>query len=212
MKKNNNFITQNKTSSTSIDPSPASHSQPFFPDDKSDIDIRAVKEDLMALGIDIDYDVIGRMQKLGLNQTWATASKAAKSVRKRNPFGMPSSVMYKNHGNYTSGGDDKSNHPGNVIGQEYAMEWSEVDTQRVFSILRYIYDHDDYTIPASTKNGVLNMLQIFKIQYARSSEKFIEAMLDQKNKKVTMCYLYAMVLNIMHLHTYIYTYNLIYST
>jgi hypothetical protein len=60
------------------------------------LDPKRVKEDLLALGIDVDYHVIGRMQKLGLNNTWNTTSKAASSLRKRNPYGVPSNVSYQN--------------------------------------------------------------------------------------------------------------------
>jgi hypothetical protein len=60
------------------------------------LDPKRVKEDLLALGIDVDYHVIGRMQKLGLSNTWATTSKAASSLRKRNPYGVPSNVSYQN--------------------------------------------------------------------------------------------------------------------
>lgn len=148
-----------------------------------DDEIFAVKDDLLALGIDVDYDVIGRMQKLGLNQTWTTASKAANSMRKRNPFGIPSTVLYKNHG------DDKAIHPSNFkVDNEFVLEWSEIDMLRINGIQQKILSEDNYT-PACTKISVQNLLQIFRIQYARSSEKFIENMLNQKNKKVlTLCH------------------------
>ena len=71
------------------------------------VDPKRVKEDLLALGIDLDYHVIGRMQKLGLSNTWTTTSKAANSLRKRNPYGVPSNVSYQNlNGPEDSGNTD----------------------------------------------------------------------------------------------------------
>lgn len=72
--------------------SPETESRP----EKHFMDPKRVKEDLLALGIDVDYHVIGRMQKLGLSNTWSTTSKAANSLRKRNPYGVPSNVSYQN--------------------------------------------------------------------------------------------------------------------
>jgi hypothetical protein len=75
--------------------SPDIESHPVTPHNDH-TDAKRVKEDLLALGIDVDYHVIGRMQKLGLSNTWSTASKAANSLRKRNPYGVPSNVSYQN--------------------------------------------------------------------------------------------------------------------
>lgn len=150
-------------------------------DHENEFDIYAVKEDLLALGIDIDYEVIGRMQKLGLSQTWANASKAAKSVKKRNPFGMPA-VVYK-----SSDDQRMSTTQVHTAAKERQIEWSEVDAHRIFLVFQRISDPHG-NIPFSTRNGVLTLLQSFKIQYARSSTKFIEKMLNQKNKKVRFCF------------------------
>ena len=74
--------------------SPETHSIPEDEEDEK-FDAKRVKEDLLALGIDVDHHVIGRMQKLGLSNTWMTTSKAANGLRKRNPYGVPSHVSYQ---------------------------------------------------------------------------------------------------------------------
>ena len=118
-----------------------------------------VRDDLLALGVDVDSDIIERMRVLGLDSSWTTASRAANSLRKRNPHGVPSTVAYQN-----------INNPKESVfceQKELASEWNSVDSGRVHRVLHKICE------PSSTMNrsvcvGVLKMIQIFKIQYSRA--------------------------------------------
>mmetsp|Transcript_23073 Transcript_23073/g.33791 ORF Transcript_23073/g.33791 Transcript_23073/m.33791 type:complete len:282 (-) Transcript_23073:170-1015(-) len=139
-----------------------------------DTDARAVKEDLLALGIDIDCQIITRMQNLGLGSTWSATSQAASSLRKRNPHGVPSSVAYQNLSDPMEATHQEK--------REVEKEWDTVDVQKIHNFLNFLQNPSSH-INRSTRTAVLNLIQIFKIQYARSSDKFIETILGIKNKK-----------------------------
>jgi len=153
--------------------SPETESQPEM---QQHMDPKRVKEDLLALGIDIDYHVIGRMQKLGLSNTWSTTSKAANSLRKRNPYGVPSDVSYQNLDNVDEASMMSKDH------REQEKEWSQVDQTRIRRALMELENRNS-PLPPTSRVNALKLVQIFKIQYNRSADKFVSTMLAQKNRK-----------------------------
>jgi hypothetical protein len=143
------------------------------PQQETHFDGSALKEDLLTLGIDVDANFIDRMHRLGLTHTLSTTSQAATSLRNRNPYGMPSTIVYQNFDPTESIQQEK---------REIEQEWKGVDASRIYEILRVI--HNPFHTNNRNSIAVQNLIQIFKIQYARSSDKFVEAMLATKNEKV----------------------------
>lgn len=45
-------------------------------------------------------------------------------------------------------------------------------------------ENRDSSFPSSSRVNALKLVQIFKIQYNRSADKFVSSMLAQKNRKV----------------------------
>jgi hypothetical protein len=45
-------------------------------------------------------------------------------------------------------------------------------------------ENRDSPLPANSRVNSLKLVQVFKIQYNRSTDKFVSSMLAQKNKKV----------------------------
>lgn len=115
--------------------------------------VKLIRDDLLALGVDVDSEIIERMQKLGLNSSWSTASRAATSLRKRNPHGVPSSVAYQNI------------HSKNVTRSEHRdldQEWDSVNTHRIHRIIHSLYDQP------SVHFQILKMFKVLRMQYLRS--------------------------------------------
>lgn len=134
-----------------------------------------IKDNLLALGIDIDQNLIERMQKLGLSSSLQSTSKIASSVRSRNPYGISSAILYRNIEDPTESLYQEK--------KEIEQEWSRVDTQRIYQILSELYQSIDSNLVA-----VQRMIHILRIQYARSEEKFIDYMLFKKYKMVMHYY------------------------
>lgn len=134
-----------------------------------------IKENLLALGIDIDQNLIERLQKLGLSGSLQSTEKIANSVRNRNPYGTSSAILYRN-----------IEDPTELLYQEkkeIEQEWSRVDTQRIYQILSDLYRSIDSNLVA-----VQRMIHILRIQYSRSEEKFIDYMLFKRYKMVIINY------------------------
>jgi hypothetical protein len=126
---------------------------------QEELAMKHIRDDLLALGVDVDSDVIERMQNLGLNSSWSTASRAASSLRKRNPHGVPSSVAYQNIQN------SKDNV--RCEQKESEQEWNSVDSARVHRVLHSLHDQSS-TMKRGIRISVLKMVKIFRTQYLRS--------------------------------------------
>lgn len=140
-------------------------------------DTGMIKDNLLALGIDIDQHLIQRMQKLGLSNSLQSTSKIANSVRSRNPYGISSAILYRN-----------IEDPSESLYQErkeIEQEWSCINTQRIYQILTELYQSIDINLL-----GVQRIIHILRIQYARSEEKFIDYMLFKNMKMVKLLLLF----------------------
>jgi hypothetical protein len=137
----------------------------------------AIKDNLLALGIDVDIHLIERLQKLGLNSTLQSTSRAADSVRSRNPYGMSSAIIYQN-----------IEDPTEYIFQEkkeVELEWHPVDTHRVWQIVAEIYRFEDQV----ESRSIIELIEHMRLQYIRSPDRFIERMLGSIKTKVVSIYL-----------------------
>lgn len=62
-------------------------------------------------------------------------------------------------------------------------EWSKVDHVKIRRALLELENRDS-PLPTTSRVNALKLVQIFKIQYNRSADKFVSLMLAQKNRKV----------------------------
>ena len=138
-------------------------------------DVQSVREDCQTLGIDIDEEVLERMQRLGIQRTWETTSRLATSLKSRNPITLTSAVDHRNF-----------NEPLMItesLLKEWTYELAQPDPKVIAQALRSIYDKENYCFPTSLRLEVQRLLQILKVQYGRSPEKFVKSMLMQKGSK-----------------------------
>jgi hypothetical protein len=132
----------------------------------------AIKDNLLTLGIDVDLHLIQRLQKLGLNSTLQSTSRAADSVRSRNPYGMSSAIIYQN-----------IEDPTEYIHQEkkeVELEWHPIDTHRVWHIVSEIYRFEDQ----EESKSIIELIEHLRLQYIRSPDRFIERILGSRKTKV----------------------------
>jgi hypothetical protein len=132
-----------------------------------------LKENLLALGIDIDLNLIERLQKLGLSSTLQSTSRAAESIRSRNPYGMSSAILYQNIEDPTEYLFQEK--------REVELEWRPIDRQRIFQIVSLIYQSADQ----DHSKLIIELIHALRLQYIRSPDRFVDRILASKKTKVT---------------------------
>ena len=134
----------------------------------------AARNDLLALGIDLDNDLINRLQQnLGANLTLGAASKAATVLRGRSS-GKAESVTYRNFNPTTASGNAlqtiRTHHNDTV----------QVDMQLITSVLKELNNRDSLLEP-QRRSSILKMLEHLRILYTRGPDAFIKAMHSTSN-------------------------------
>ena len=126
--------------------------------------IESQKMDLLALGIDIDTELIARMQvNLGATKTFTAASKAANILKKKNPTVYQYPIITYRH----VGDKEDVYKPSKNI---------SLETKKAISILKDLQKQAD----TSSNNNINNRdtisktISIFKDIYLQSQEKFIQ--------------------------------------
>ena len=148
------------------------------------------EKDLLTLGIDIDQNVIERLQSLGLNKAWAVASRAAKSIKERDPDRLYSKYPTVTYNPTVISTLIKSNsEPAIEIHTTQDDELLAVDQATVTKIVNHLNNRES-TIPANIRSEVNKMIHYLRINYGRSPDKFIQQMLGKKSHKVFMIVLY----------------------
>jgi len=127
----------------------------------------AARNDLLALGIDLDSDLINRLTtNLGAGSTFGAASKAAGTLRTR---GSQSGVTYRN----VNSGSGRGNAMESI--RTNTNEVIQVDMQKIRSVLKELNNRDS-SIEPQIRGAVLKLLEHLRILYTRAPEKFIKAM------------------------------------
>lgn len=129
-----------------------------------------LKENLLALGIDIDLNLIERLQKLGLSSTLKSTSRAAESIRSRNPYGMSSAILYQNIEDPTEYLFQEK--------REVDLEWRPIDQQRIFQIVALLYQ----SATQDHSKLIIELIHALRLQYIRSPDRFIDRILAPKKK------------------------------
>lgn len=125
------------------------------------------RKDLLALGIELDNDLIKRLQhNLGTKNTFAAASKAANVVRHRNNSSKDSAVRYRHHspsafaakfmGSMENGGNSNM-HSGDIV-----------------KAVNLLYDRNSILDP-QIRSGLLKIVDHLQILFTRSPDKFMRA-------------------------------------
>lgn len=145
------------------------------------------RKDLHALGIDLDSDVIERLQALGLHKAWAVASKAAICLKDRNSSAKPKleetcgvSPIKLQHSMRKREEKAAEAKPLEV---PLEKEWMAIDNSRVSTIYKDLNNRES-PIPANVRVQVLRLLKLFKTSYGKSPDKFIQQMMGRKTSKV----------------------------
>lgn len=148
------------------------------------------KKDLHSLGIDIESDVIERLQALGLHKAWAVASQAVISLKERAASTSTDTLGEKCHTvispiKYQHHMRDKEVHIAEVKPIEVSTEseWIAIDESRVASIYRDLNDTESL-LPVNVRTQVLRLLKMFKSSYGRSPDRFIQQMMGRKSSRV----------------------------
>jgi hypothetical protein len=127
----------------------------------------AARNDLLALGIDLDSDLINRLtNNLGAGSTFGAASKAAGALRGR---GSQGAVTYRN----VNSGAGRGNAMESI--RTHTNEVIQVDMQKIRSVLKELNNRDSVIEP-QTRGAILKMVEHLRILYTRAPEKFIKAM------------------------------------
>ena len=150
--------------------------------------------DLRSLGIDIDKDVVERLQALGLHRAWAVASQAAISLKekstltkdKENPqqeqhFTSPIKYQHRMREKAEKIPAKQSKH----LEIPAEAEREPIDSTRVSSIFQSLNNRES-VYPANMRAEVLRLLKVFKSSYGRSPDRFIQQMMGRKSKKVRL--------------------------
>lgn len=152
------------------------------------------KKDLHTLGIDIDSDVIERLQALGLHKAWAVASQAATCLKERHD--------YSNNNNNSRDKLDAKCTVISPIKYQHRMreketipvepkplevpiesEWAAIDSSRVSTIFRDLNDRESM-IPSIVRTQVLRLLKMLKSSCGRSPDRFIQQMMGRRTSRV----------------------------
>lgn len=127
----------------------------------------AARNDLLALGIDLDSDLINRLTtNLGAGSTFGAASKAAGALKAR---GSQSGVTYRN----VNSGSGRGNAMESI--RTNTNEVIQVDMQKIRSVLKELNNRDSIIEP-QIRSAVLKMVEHLRILYTRAPEKFIKIM------------------------------------
>lgn len=127
----------------------------------------AARKDLLALGIDLDNDLINRLQQnLGANMTFAATSRGANVVRGRQ-HGKAENIMYRNV--------SVPKGPQLQMIRTNTNETIHVDMQHVTSVIKELNNRDS-PIEPQVRASILKMIVSLRILYSRSPEKFLKTM------------------------------------
>lgn len=141
---------------------------------------RGAKFDLMSLGIELDEDLIQRLQQnLGIEKIFSVAQKSASLIKQKPPpaHGAPEApdMVYRN----VSEGPSKLN---NYTTKAFQREMAK-DTRLSMSILKDLNDSQSkIQVEPKLRAGLDRMIENFKILYTRSPEKFVCTLLGRKVK------------------------------
>lgn len=128
----------------------------------------AARHDLLALGIDLDNDLINRLQQnLGANMTFAATSRAANVVRGRTKHGKVENIMYRNV--------SASPGPQLQLIRTNNNEAIAVDMQHVTAVIQELNNRDS-PIEPQVRASILKMLVSLRILYSKNPDKFLRTM------------------------------------
>lgn len=136
----------------------------------SEIDITNARHDLMSLGIEIDENLIQRLQSLGIEKIFSSATQTAELLKSRRsvPDGVVPEISYRN---VNEDSDKNQSRPW----QSQSLTF-QVDIQRIMTILQQIGDAQGKIDP-STRNAIEKGVQQFRIRYSRAPDRFVRCML-----------------------------------
>lgn len=149
----------------------------------------STRKDLHALGIDLDSDVIERLQALGLHKAWAVASKAALCLKDRSTSAKPkleeSCAISPIKLQHSMRKREEKEVEATILEVTLEKEWMAIDNSRVSTIYRDLNNRES-PLPANVRVQVLRLLKLFKTSYGKSPDRFIQQMMGRKTSKVVL--------------------------
>lgn len=131
------------------------------------------KTDLLSIGIDLDDDLITRLQtNLGIERIFSVARKAATLMKDKPSVGGTPNIIYRNvAANTTTNGASLSPFQNMV----------HMDSKHSSSILKDLNNRSSVVEPQH-RPAVDKLLESFGVMYARSADRFVARMFGKKYK------------------------------
>jgi hypothetical protein len=167
------------------------HDVPLTTEDLVPPDVRQAKEDLMRLGIELDDELISRLQNnLGVKKIFKVAHHASNLLAPRpeldilnqtNLHGYGPQVSYRHVSNSGHVGFVKNtvNLAQQQILQPFLTNLVSTDSRHAISILRQLENRTD-TIEPQYRPLLEQMIQTFRVLYTRAPSRFIGRLLGRK--------------------------------